>query len=237
MVKSIKHISKQEIEDLFKDVNWVLDEEAIQLQSAAKLKTIFPTYRHPNNTALFINPIEDKASLYQSRSTLIENLREILIMSQNPRPIHMLENRLPQGKDFIDQISVLIDQLPYLLNVDPSILDYTWESINVLHTSIKRILRKKCVEPPIFPVLVAYIGEVIRRSVKGGVWKRRFNSEFNLWEPWIVDANGKPYITWFDLYLDLVQLDVPKGLPLGDAIRSTTQFTNWRDISFEVDTD
>jgi hypothetical protein len=232
MVKSFKRISKQELANLLSDDKWILDEEAIELQYKAKLMTIFPTYHHPNGSALFVNPIEDKASLYQSRSTLITNLRETVKVSQKPGPIHMLENRLPQAKDFIGQVPALIEQLPQHLKIDPSILDYTWESVNVLHSSIKRIRRKKCAEPPIFPMLLAYIGEVIRRSVKGGVWKLRFDPEFNIWEPWIVDDDGRPYITWLDLYLDLFQLDVPKGLPLGDAIRSTTYIKHWNKISF-----
>jgi hypothetical protein len=59
---------------------------------------------------------------------------------------------------------------------------------------VKRIGRKKSGLPPIFPALTAYIGEVMRRSLKGGVWQMRPpRHPRDRWTPWLVDSREHEY--------------------------------------------
>ncbi|MFN8530701.1 MAG: hypothetical protein U0670_19010 [Anaerolineae bacterium] len=120
--------------------------------------------------------------------------------AQKPQHILREAGRFPYGEEFPAQVPRLIDQLADLLNLSRDELDYTWASLEKVEKKIKHRGRQKSLAVPIFPALLAYVGEVMRHDVQGEWQMRRSRQDAEVWEPWIVDAREHEYNPFLPLY-------------------------------------
>jgi hypothetical protein len=109
------------------------------------------------------------------------------------------------AEDFIEQIPQFVEALPKLLNLTPADLDYSAESLRKIERKLKRLGYDNCLQPPIFPAVVACLGEMMRRQIPNSTWKTRLSEDGKTWEPWVVDPQGRVCNPWLDLYDDLAE--------------------------------
>ena len=107
-------------------------------------------------------------------------------IKENPHGRHVLVDRLPQGPNFVAHVPSLIAELPTLLNLLPTDFDLSEASLAKIDSKLKKRGRAKCIQPPLFPALVAYVGEMLNRKY-GSTWYIRQNTvDVRVWEPWLV---------------------------------------------------
>src|SRR5207302_1942969 len=124
--------------------------------------------------------------LYDSSQHLLETIEP----AEHQKPRHMLQGRLPQGERFIDEIPKLIDLLSEQLGIPRDHLDATETSLDEIDEALRRMGSRRALQPPIFPALMAYVGEVIRHEV-GGLWRLQLAADNETWEPWVLDGQGR----------------------------------------------
>lgn len=112
--------------------------------------------------------------------------------------MHPLKNCL-QGQDFLNSIPVLFDNLNLHLGIPKEQLNRTLESLNKLDNFVIIKGIRKCLEPEIFPALIAYIGEVIKDKINVR-WESilHLDNGEQIYEPWLVAPNGNT-VTLHDL--------------------------------------
>src|SRR5438105_3261160 len=71
---------------------------------------------------------------------------------------------LPDGPTFAERIDGRIAELPKLLDIDGSRLDVSLPSLRLIDVALRRVESSRILSPPVFPAILAYVGEVIRRS-------------------------------------------------------------------------
>ena len=103
--------------------------------------------------------------------------------------LHVAQHAIPHEQNFLDQLPGLIAGLANLIGVDNARLDLTEPSLGVVDHALRRLGKTTVLTPEIFPSVVAYVGEVIRRRI-GGSWKLIGTSE-GRWEPEIIDRGGR----------------------------------------------
>jgi hypothetical protein len=126
-------------------------------------------------------------------ATLVESKRALQAWSESAEALARKGGRswaedFPQGERFAEEVPALIAALPSLIPVKPERLDYSVKSVAAVDTAIRKVKRDILFGPDVFPALVAYIGDVVRRGV-GGQWTMRPGTD--CWEPWIVDPKGR----------------------------------------------
>jgi len=99
---------------------------------------------------------------------------------------------LPQPERFNRDVPSLVAALPALLRIDACLLDFSEGSLDALDSAIRRLGCERILVAEVFPSLVAYVGEVIRRQVNGS-WEVRTTREGTRHEPDIVDPAGGRY--------------------------------------------
>jgi len=100
-----------------------------------------------------------------------------------------LTELVPLPERFRTDVSSMVAALPILLGIKPESLDYSEESLDVVDEAIKRLGSERMMTAEIFPSLIAYVGEVIRRQVCGA-WELRSTQEGTRLEPEIVEITG-----------------------------------------------
>lgn len=183
-----RKISEKAMATLLQDTAWVVDSE-LSSESATR-------YRHPDGRIL-VHILWGSRYLIEAENsqTYIDRMQASRTESEawgaeNPRGRHVLVGVLPQGPDFAEQVEALIAELPGLLNLTPADLDFSSESFAKIEPKLRRKGREKCLQPPIFPALVAYIGESLRRKFNGRWYMRLDKGDKRVWIPWIVASNG-----------------------------------------------
>lgn len=198
---------------LFQDDQWAVDEE-LTAQLATRYGDITSTvYRHIYGRIfhLFLN--EGVGRLYPSMEAFQAKLDQLKGKSnQHGQPLrmthHVLEGRLPQGRYFPEHVRELVQALPAALNLSVDLFDYSVNSLGSVDEAIHVIGRDKCVELPIFPMLVAYVGEVMRHDTNGR-WEMRVSKyHSNIWEPWIVDPEGRYVNPFLGVYDELDEQEI-----------------------------
>jgi len=96
---------------------------------------------------------------------------------------------LPLGNEFLNHIPQLVESLPRLLQVDPSALNGTERSMDLIDSLIDERGSDDFLAADVFQSLVAYVGEVIRRQIDGK-WDVQLGADRRTWEPDIVDRRG-----------------------------------------------
>jgi hypothetical protein len=128
---------------------------------------------------------------------------------------------LPQGEGFAAAVPELLREAPARLGIDASALDFTVESLSLLDAAVRRLGRMKAVSPEVFPWLLAYVGEVIRRTATvGGRWEMRLEEDGRTWIPWIIDARGNLFPV-LGFYKDLLEHG-PRVLSLRTFVETVT---------------
>jgi hypothetical protein len=137
------------------------------------------------------------ARLYEST----EEYRQFLASVQETArrsPQHPLGTRFPSGRDFIDAVGQLAQEVAGKLQIGPEVLNGSVDSLEYVDEAAQRLVGQNLFDDPtILAPIVAYVGEVMREATDGH-WKIR-TSEFrkggdsDRWEPVIVGANGREY--------------------------------------------
>jgi hypothetical protein len=175
-------ITKKARRTLLLDSQWSIN---AALSSIVSPSTV---YQHPNGQALYV--ITDGLSRLYDPSDAEIFIAIVRDTHNQIRASHILEGMLPEGKDFAAQVPDLVAQLPGLLNMKPEELDYSQSSLEIIDRKMRRRGREACNRPPLFPALLAYLGEVVRRQINGQ-WRMRLAEDGETWEPWIIDPDNR----------------------------------------------
>jgi hypothetical protein len=178
-------LSKKAIKELLQDPVWNEDESL-----SKSLGNNHIVYAYPDGRILqrFPDNIGGQGRLYPNRAEFEKFLKMLEKASQ-----HFLAERLPQGEHFIQEIPTLIDGLAKTFKLPRETLDNSIESLQKIDEGIRKYGKGKSLEAPVFPMLVAYAGEVVRQQTNG-FWEMRLSGQdHKTWEPWIVDPQGRAY--------------------------------------------
>ncbi len=191
-----RRVNSKRIQSLLKSSQWKLDSE-LTAQIPANIYTS-AIYKNSDGNILQVLS-DDSGNLYESTVDWLSLLEEVEAL-RHQEPTHVLCERLPQGQDFINQVPELVHDLATKLGISPQQLDKSGRSLEIVDRAIRCKGRRKCLEPEIFAPLVAYVGEVLQQRV-GGHWEMRATENPDVWEPWVIDAQGRghqPYIIVYD---------------------------------------
>lgn len=173
-----KTVSTKEVQGLLEDSHWVVVEDLTNRS--------LTMYHHPDGRVLV--SMVDHGILVEAPNSqaYLDLLRQAKTEFVGyPHGKHILVGHLPQGRDFMALVPQLLAELPALLNLPPEDLDFTQSSLAKIDPKLKRKGRVKSTEPPLFPALVAYMGEIMRRPYQGA-WRMRLAEDGRTWVPWIV---------------------------------------------------
>ncbi len=193
--KSMKpqRLGAKEVESLRREYTAVPDVNLTNIGSG-------DAYLLSDGRVLFV--FEDgKGILYPSREQVTLLLNSVEKMANEP-PEHPVQKLLPQGRDFIGQVQALVEELASVLNMPPSLLDKSEESLDLLEQGIGKFGSRAFLNRERLPMLVAYVGEVIREK-QGGQWQMFEEPNTARWEPIIVDLQGRVYQPFALVYQEL----------------------------------
>jgi hypothetical protein len=224
---SIRRLRPRGVQAVLKEPGWSLDAElTAQIPEDISPATI---YKSSDGRILLIEMFEGGGSVYESVDAWLALLASLEPL-RNSSPSHLLQGRLPQGQDFINQIPALINELAAQLDIPLTELDKTKASLRAIDRAIRRKGQSECLEAEIFAPLVAYVGEVGRQTASipshwemreaemvdpraiiltkvGDHWEETRVGEAPhfeaVWEPWIVDEQGGNYPIFVFLYDEL----------------------------------
>jgi hypothetical protein len=190
-------VSKKAVVELLRDTLWVKEENFTQRMVTDNVTTAI--YTHPDGRVLHLVRFGG-GRLYPSTDEFL-----LLLQShESLKPgvaIHLLKGRFPYGQDFPAHVPQLVDELAALLKIPREELDNTEASLDKVDAKVKRIGRTKSLEIPVFPALVAYVGEVMRHETHGKWEIRQDYRDPEIWEPWIIDLEGRscnPFLAVYD---------------------------------------
>ena len=187
-------VKKSEVEALLAEEKWTLDPEHSIPHH--------PAYVSDRGELLFVSA-SGKGLLYASRQELME---KSAARASEPQPQHVLEGNLPQGAHFIEAVPSLIDDLARTLEIPRESLDSSFDSLYLVEKALKKIRPKRRILEitNLFPGLVAYAGEVMRKAT-GGEW---FLTEVggSIYEPYVRYGPGGRYMDpWLELYKSITE--------------------------------
>ena len=102
-----------------------------------------------------------------------------------------LREILPDPHRFETNVLAIVAERPSFLDCDAQSLDFSEKSLDIIDNAIRKFGPERVTTVEVFPWLVAYVGEVIRRLVNG-VWNAQDSSAKRA-EPEIVDPTGGRY--------------------------------------------
>jgi hypothetical protein len=191
-------LRKSEVKALLAEETWTLDpENTVPFSWDAYVS---------DRGELLLAFVSGKGVLYASRKELMEISAE---RHKGPRSFHMLEGRLPQGPHFIEAVPSLLDELAGLLKMPRESLDTSFESLHLVDAALKKIRpRKRILEiPNLYPGLIAYAGEVMRKET-AGYWKLT-EIHGGIFEPYIFfgPPGSFQYLNpWLETYKAIAEL-------------------------------
>ena len=181
---SSKGLSAKRVKGLVQASDWFLDSDLMtRLPADIYVNAI---YSRPDGHTLVV--LKDGAGrLYNSQEDWLSHLASLEHL-QHQEAVHILQERLPQGQDFVRSIPSLVEQLSRKLHMPIERLDKSRVSLELVDQVIRQKERDECLSPEVFPPLVAYVGEVVRSSTNLD-WEMRLASNGATWEPWLVSPN------------------------------------------------
>ncbi len=188
-------LTLRQMRKVLQDNAWIKDEDA----TLARFLGASAIYRHSDGRILEEHP--SVGGIYASEhdlNTILEWHRQS--RTQKPQHILRVDGRFPYGEDFPAHVGALVDQLADLLKIPRLELDYSWASLEKVEKKVKHRGRQKSLSLPVFPALLAYVGEVMRNDVNGEWQMRRSRQEPDVLEPWIVDSREHQYNPFLPLY-------------------------------------
>lgn len=211
-----KAVSKKEARGLLQqDSEWVKNDAYSKLFFAL-------VFLHPDGRVLTTFP-SGNGVMYSTREAF-EIQAELIERTRGQKPQHILHDRLPGGEEFPQYAPHLVDNLATLLKIPGNELDNSLQSLDLVEHKIKHLGRKRCLDSPIFAALVAYIGEVIRRAVDGRWVMILSNQDDSVWEPWIIDPQGRSANSFSDLYDMLAEPSKPISIRGATAIAINSRY-------------
>lgn len=193
MSNKVRQISRREAEELLVMPGCQKDEE---------LSTILaPALLLPDGRLLVYNTDEEDED---AGGLLWESKQDFVSYCAKPsqsNPTHILEGRLPHGSTFVENIPSLISRLAQELGLTQSQLGIERKDLQ----EVDRLVRLRYdidarVEPRMFEMLVAYVGEAIRQATDGTWQLRQATGNPNIWEPWIVCPDGQEYAPFISVW-------------------------------------
>jgi hypothetical protein len=188
-----RRLTKKAARELLSDTAWVKD-GALSSQFSE-----WNVYTHPDGRIIHLSEFDQSGRIYPSR----EEFDELLKIIEDGKALgaqHVLAGRFPYGQDFPDHVPQLVDELATLLKIPRAELDNSYASLEKVDAKVRHIGRARSLEVPIFPALLAYVGEVMR-AVTNGHWEMRLDVHYKTLEPLVVDPEGricKPFLIVFD---------------------------------------
>lgn len=201
-------LSKKEVRELLAQPGIVQDD----LYDGDYLKS----YTLPDGGELIVLPT-GKGHRYPSRTEYVAYCTEL----EARQPEHVLAGQLPQGENFPADVPRLVDELATTFGLPREKLDHTIESLVLVDRAVRRRGPTRCMEPDIYPLLIAYVGEVMRRWT-GGAWRMKLDKDGETWEPWIV-AGQEVFNPFMVVYRELDE--GPKGSIAGATRGELRHFT------------
>jgi hypothetical protein len=187
---SLQRLSKRQVRTYAQENSCFLD-PSLNCQTPNNLLFVFDkTYRCANEKILAVSK-NGTGNLYHSINGWQADLRELIDLGER-EPVHILYNQIPSQERFITEIPLLISNLAKELELDPSELDKTLDSLLAVDRAVSNKNRQMYIDNSnkrILGSLIAYIGETIRIAINGE-WKITQHSGA-AWEPIIIDPNGK----------------------------------------------
>jgi hypothetical protein len=127
----------------------------------------------------------------------LQDVQAIAKADSNVRK-HLLHDYQDKIKQLPESIEAEKDFLAKFLLMEPDILDFTFNSLKQIDRKLKKVSQTIFFDI-LFPSLVAYMGETIRRE-RNGNWVFKSNRE--IIEPYINLPSGKSINIFLDLYKD-----------------------------------
>lgn len=217
----VRRLRVSSVQKRLKEPGWSIDSELL----AQIPRNIFISAVYKNSDSRVLTVSEDGAGVLYGSIEAWLSLLQSLETPSNQTPTHLLHGRLPQGQNFINQISELITELAAQLDIPIQQLDRSGDSLKVVDKAIHREGQSKCLEAEIFAPLVAYVGEVLRQRINGrwemrlagdpretilnkvgDRWEEERVGEYpEVWEPWIVDERGQRHQVFSIIYDELTE--------------------------------
>jgi len=94
----------------------------------------------------------------------------------------------PSTRDFVEEVPTLLSALPGLLAMGVSSVGFDEAGLLQVDRAVAKIGRQRVLSAELFPAVLAYVGEAIRRGIQGA-WSTRRAGD-GLLEPCIVGASG-----------------------------------------------
>jgi hypothetical protein len=187
---SLQRLNKRQVNAYLEDNSCSLD-PLLNSRTPNNLLSVFDkTYQCDNGKILAVGK-DGRGNLYDSVNDWQVELDELIDLGKR-EPVHILYNQIPNQERFIEEIPFLISSLAKELEIDPSELDQTLESLLILDQAIATKSRQNYIDNSnrrILGSLIAYIGEVVRVAINGS-WQIKQNSGSG-WEPVVIATNGK----------------------------------------------
>jgi hypothetical protein len=211
-------LEADQIYQLLQSSRWDRDDEQLKVIMDAKHNK-----RHKTFEAVYVNEQTDEVLLeYEygwaylfSRASFegfVNKLRRTRAAYESgSRFQHILAGKFPYGVNFPTQVMSLCQQLPRLMELPPDDLDFTFDSLKSFDRVLSDADIDEALEAPIFPALVAYCGEVLRRTIQGEWDMRNAEKYADIWEPWVRSADGASIDVGFAVYKSLEE-DYPMSL-------------------------
>lgn len=180
MTPKARPVSQEETAAILRETAHEVDAELTRAIGAPGSVTV---YKLADGSAIMI--ICGLGAHWESHSELVATYQYAAQLRDNPP---RGRSEFPQQEHFIDAMPELLRALPGYLGLDPATLRFSEASLDLVDGAVSRLGQERVLTPDIFPSVLAYVGEVIRRAV-GGRWemRREANGE---WEPWITAPGG-----------------------------------------------
>lgn len=206
-----KLLSRKQIRELFEQQEWTLDEDLSE--QVSKFSSIYTSI--DRRVLILFN--DQKGRLYPSLTEFLYFLEQGKAI-QTAGPQHILKGRFPYGQDFLEHVPRLVDALAVKFRLPRETLDLTVASLEVIDQKIRRYGKRKALEADVYPLLVAYVGEVMRHNTRGRWEMRQYKEDETIWEPWVIDPEGLECNPWLPVYDELYE-QVPFSIAAAASAR------------------
>lgn len=156
-----------------------------------------------NNDSYFIYNSKEDYQAIQEKERLCSELGKGLI-DKDRLVSDMMCGRNVYGKDFLEEITQLVDQLPDLLRAPSSIFDFQKSSLPKIDKYLHRHHITDDFTDRLLLPLLAYLGETYIQSEEGK-WVMRYDEIFMTWVPDIYTKDG-----FKQMYLPLLKILSPE---------------------------
>jgi hypothetical protein len=190
--KAFKSLNSRQVKKLLESGTWKRNEELINYVSTFNPGIV---YQNSEDQVLYtvLLGTEFWGVFYGSTDLFLKHQTDIEALSRGRGSFanHILTgDHFPYGEEFLKQIPTLIAQLADLLSIPSERLDYSLSSLDRAYNTLLKTQNGNLYRAPAYASLLAYLGEVIRRVIHGE-WHIHYIAEFQIWEPFVKDSEGR----------------------------------------------